>query len=86
MYMGANFTVDLITRYMDPLSVTPAVIDGSSIRINMDNTNQEISVTILQKTSEAFEVCCAPALCLLASHSVALCLWLSFCRHLRTHF
>lgn len=55
MLIGANFTVDLLARFHGTVPPSQSIMNGSTVFIAMDNTNQQISATIMQKATQAFD-------------------------------
>ncbi|XP_041108905.1 ABC transporter G family member 20 isoform X1 [Polyodon spathula] len=51
---GANFSNDLLLRIMEK-QVTKQIVDGGSVHIWLDMTNQQIAFTLQLKLQEAFE-------------------------------
>ncbi|XP_077995446.1 ABC transporter G family member 20-like [Glandiceps talaboti] len=55
IHMGQNFSQDLIARYEQGLHVDNATINGSSIKVTLDMTNEQIAVTLTQETLQAYQ-------------------------------
>ena len=51
--LGANFTADTIKRYTTNASID--VIQGSTVAMYLDNSNQQISVELQQQASTAYQ-------------------------------
>ncbi|OWF47833.1 ABC transporter G family member 20 [Mizuhopecten yessoensis] len=55
MTIGENFTQDLITRFSNSSHVSNSTLDGGTIKLYLDMTNQQIAVMLQQTVAEAFE-------------------------------
>ncbi|XP_069115666.1 ABC transporter G family member 20-like isoform X2 [Argopecten irradians] len=55
MTIGQNFTMDLITRFSNATDVSNQTLDGSTIKLYLDMTNQQIAVSLQEKVAQAFE-------------------------------
>ena len=53
-YMDAGFSVDIVSRYSP--SVSNETIIGSQVQLTLDNSNEQISITIQQVSLEAYQV------------------------------
>ncbi|XP_060081925.1 ABC transporter G family member 20-like [Ylistrum balloti] len=55
MTIGENFTVDLITRFSNGSAINNSTLEGSTIKLYLDMTNQQIAVMLQEKVTLAFE-------------------------------
>ncbi|XP_014666455.1 PREDICTED: ABC transporter G family member 20-like [Priapulus caudatus] len=55
LYFNTSFTMDLITRARNPTNATSEIIDGGSVHVYQDITNQQISLSLTQELLSAFE-------------------------------
>ncbi|KAH3702532.1 hypothetical protein DPMN_077556 [Dreissena polymorpha] len=55
IHLKANFTQDLIERFSSITNVSDSVINGSSVHLQIDSTNQQIGFLLLKKISDAFQ-------------------------------
>ncbi|XP_041373715.1 ABC transporter G family member 20-like isoform X1 [Gigantopelta aegis] len=53
--MGQNFSTDILLRFSDGPRVDNATLNGSSIQVYLDMTNQQISIMLQQKIDAAFQ-------------------------------
>ncbi|KAK3107884.1 hypothetical protein FSP39_024401, partial [Pinctada imbricata] len=53
--IGANFTTDLIARYSNISGINNQTIDGSSVHLYLDMTNQQIALTLEQSVAQTFQ-------------------------------
>ncbi|EDQ87774.1 uncharacterized protein MONBRDRAFT_9617 [Monosiga brevicollis MX1] len=56
-HFGVNYTQDVLERVANIFTADEALINASQIHIAMDNTNEQISVVLVEKTMEAYEAC-----------------------------
>ncbi|XP_064595500.1 ABC transporter G family member 23-like [Liolophura sinensis] len=55
IHMGENFTSDLVLRFRNMSSLSNDTISGGSVKLNLDMTNQQISLIIQERVAEAFQ-------------------------------
>ncbi|XP_053409038.1 ABC transporter G family member 20-like [Mercenaria mercenaria] len=53
--IGDNFTTDLMLRFQGG-NLSDSVIDGSSIKLQLDSTNEQVAVVLMKKITDAFEL------------------------------
>lgn len=52
--LGANFSVDLMERFQGG-NISDAVLNGSSINVQLDMTNQQVALILQEKITDAFQ-------------------------------
>ncbi|XP_072049228.1 ABC transporter G family member 20-like [Amphiura filiformis] len=55
MYLGPDYSKDLVFRFAQTTNVTNDTIEGSSVHLYLDMSNAQISLVIQQQVLEAFE-------------------------------
>ncbi|XP_060578520.1 ABC transporter G family member 20-like isoform X2 [Ruditapes philippinarum] len=53
--IGENFTTDLMLRFQGG-NLSDSVIDGSSIKLQLDSTNEQVAIVLMKKITDAFEL------------------------------
>ncbi|KAL4229119.1 hypothetical protein ACF0H5_012158 [Mactra antiquata] len=52
--IGQNFSTDLLLRFQGG-NISDSILNGSSVKLQMDSTNEQIAVVLLKKITDAFE-------------------------------
>ncbi|WAR05285.1 ABCGK-like protein [Mya arenaria] len=55
IHISENFSTDLQIRFLGGMNISDSVINGSSVKIQMDSTNEQIAIVLIKKITDGFE-------------------------------
>ncbi|XP_062499553.1 ABC transporter G family member 20-like [Corticium candelabrum] len=55
VYIGSNFTEDMMKRVLEGLKADNETLEGSTIEISMDETNEQIALVLVREFQSAYE-------------------------------
>lgn len=55
LFIDKNFTEDLIIRFLDPKALDNDTLNGGTIQLNLDMTNEQVALIIQEKIIQAFQ-------------------------------